>query len=124
MGLGKFGLGSVVSMMGGNAFNSPAAVFEGIVSISSNVAGSYSMGSVHGNLSTATAGMVKAVWSDGKLMGIAAVGHGVSHLVTVAQLLIKEGYTVERLHEVMFAHPTLDEIVPAALRAPRTPVTA
>ena len=71
-----------------------------------------------------TAGMVKAVWSDGKLMGIAAVGHGVSHLVTVAQLLIKEGYTVERLHEVMFAHPTLDEIVPAALRAPRTPVTA
>ena len=60
MGLGKFGLGSVVSMMGGNAFNSPAAVFEGIVSISSNVAGSYSMGSVHGNLSTATAGMVKA----------------------------------------------------------------
>lgn len=71
-----------------------------------------------------TAGMVKAVWSDGKLMGIAAVGHGVSHLVTVAQLLIKEGYTVERLHEIMFAHPTLDEIVPAALRAPRTSVTA
>ncbi len=70
-----------------------------------------------------TAGMVKAVWSDGKLMGIAAVGHGVSHLITVAQLLIKEGYTTDRLHEIMFAHPTLDEIIPAALRAPRTAVT-
>ncbi len=72
----------------------------------------------------ATAGMVKAVWSDGRLVGMAAVGHGVSHLITVAQLLIKDGYTVDRLHEIMFAHPTLDEIVPAALRAPRTPVTA
>lgn len=69
-----------------------------------------------------TAGMVKAVWSDGRLMGIAAVGHGVSHLITVAQLLIREGYTPERLHEIMFAHPTLDEIIPAALRAPRAAV--
>lgn len=71
-----------------------------------------------------TAGMVKAVWSDGRLMGIAAVGHGVSHLITVAQLLIKEGYTPDRLHEIMFAHPTLDEILPAALRAPRVTVTS
>lgn len=71
-----------------------------------------------------TAGMVKAVWCENRLMGIAAVGHGVSHLITVAQLLVKEGYTVERLHEVMFAHPTLDEIIPAALRAPRSTVSA
>lgn len=71
-----------------------------------------------------TAGMVKAVWSEGRLMGIAAVGHGVSHLITVAQLLIREGGTPDRLHEIMFAHPTLDEIIPAALRAPRVSVTA
>lgn len=50
-------------------------------------------------------------------------GHGVSHLVTVAQLLMVGGYTPEKLHEVMIGHPTLDEIVPAAIRAPRVDVT-
>ena len=44
-------------------------------------------------------------------------------LVTVAQLLMVGGYTPERLHEVMIGHPTLDEIVPAAIRAPRAIVT-
>ena len=57
------------------------------------------------------------------IAGIAAIGHGVSHLVTVAQLLMVGGYTPERLHEVMIGHPTLDEIVPAAIRAPRVAVT-
>ncbi|MFT4301858.1 MAG: FAD-dependent oxidoreductase, partial [Desulfovibrio sp.] len=64
-----------------------------------------------------TSGFVKIVWLDGQIAGIAAVGHGVSHLVTVAQLLIKDGYTEARLDEVMFAHPTLDEIIPMAIRA-------
>ena len=61
----------------------------------------------------ASGGFVKGVWT----------GHGVSHLVTVAQLLMVGGYTPERLHEVMIGHPTLDEIVPAAIRAPRVAVT-
>lgn len=69
-------------------------------------------------------GCVKVVWDGEALAGIAAVGHGVSHLVTVAQLLLVGGYTPARLHEVMFGHPTLDEIVPLAIRAPRKPVTA
>ena len=64
----------------------------------------------------ASGGFVKVVWA-------AAIGHGVSHLVTVAQLLMVGGYTPERLHEVMIGHPTLDEIVPAAIRAPRVAVT-
>ena len=70
------------------------------------------------------AGLVKVVWDGEAMAGIAAVGHGVSHLVTVAQLLLVGGYTPERLHEVMFAHPTLDEIVPMAIRAPRKPFVA
>lgn len=67
-----------------------------------------------------TSGFVKVVWHAGQIAGIAAVGHGVSHLVTVAQLLIKDGYTASRLDEVMFAHPTLDEIIPMAIRAPKS----
>lgn len=69
-------------------------------------------------------GFVKVVWDSDAIAGIAAIGHGVSHLVTVAQLLMVGGYGPEKLHEVMIGHPTLDEIVPAAIRAPRVPVTA
>lgn len=69
-----------------------------------------------------TAGFVKTVWSEGRIEGIAAVGAGVSHLVMVALLLIKEGYTAQNLHEIMFAHPTLDEIVSMSILAPRVPV--
>lgn len=69
-------------------------------------------------------GFVKVVWDGDAIAGIAAIGHGVSHLVTVAQLLKVGGYGPEKLHEVMIGHPTLDEIVPAAIRAPRVPVTA
>ena len=69
-----------------------------------------------------TAGFVKTVWSEGRIEGIAAVGAGVSHLVMVALLLIKEGYTAQNLHEIMFAHPTLDEIVSMSILAPRVRV--
>jgi dihydrolipoamide dehydrogenase len=71
----------------------------------------------------ASGGFVKVAWTGDAIAGIAAIGHGVSHLVTVAQLLMVGGYTPERLHEVMIGHPTLDEIVPAAIRAPRVAVT-
>ncbi|MEG2140696.1 MAG: NAD(P)/FAD-dependent oxidoreductase, partial [Bilophila sp.] len=66
---------------------------------------------------------IKIVWDGDKIVGIAAIGHGVSHLVTVAQLLIVGNYTPDTLPTVMFAHPTLDEIIPAAIRAPRVAVT-
>lgn len=71
----------------------------------------------------ASGGFVKVVWDGDAIAGIAAIGHGVSHLVTVAQLLMVGRYVPAKLHEVMFGHPTLDEIVPAAIRAPRVEVT-
>lgn len=66
-----------------------------------------------------SSGFVKAVWKGDELMGIAAIGHGVSHLVTAAQLLLHGQYTGERAHSFMFAHPTLDEALATALRAPK-----
>ena len=64
-----------------------------------------------------TAGFVKAVWEGDTLAGMAAVGYGVSHLVTAAQLLVLGAYAAP--HAFMFAHPTLDEALAAALAAPR-----
>ncbi|MTJ92708.1 MAG: NAD(P)/FAD-dependent oxidoreductase [Desulfovibrio sp.] len=69
-------------------------------------------------------GFVKVVWHKGELAGIAALGHGVSHLVTAAQLLLLGQYHGEALHAFMFAHPTLDEALHAALEAPRETVSA
>jgi dihydrolipoamide dehydrogenase len=66
-----------------------------------------------------TAGFVKVVWEGERPVGMAAVGGGVSHLVSVAGLLLAGEYTPEKLHSVMIAHPTLDEILPLALNAPR-----
>ena len=66
-----------------------------------------------------TWGFVKAVWEQGRLVGMAAVGHDVSHLVTQAQMLVREGRDPHNVHEIMFAHPTLDEILVRALEAPR-----
>ena len=69
-------------------------------------------------------GFVKIVWHNGALAGISALGHGVSHLVTAAQLLLLGQYHGDALHAFMFAHPTLDEALHAALEAPREVVTA
>lgn len=67
--------------------------------------------------SGSTGGFVKVVWEGDTIVGIAAIGHGVSHLVTVAQLLLLHGYNAHTLHNFMCAHPTLDEIVVAAILA-------
>ncbi len=64
-------------------------------------------------------GFVKAVWNGSSLAGIAAVGNGVSHLVTAAQLLVADQYTPERMPELMVAHPTLDGVLPLVIQAPR-----
>ena len=65
------------------------------------------------------AGFVKVVWRNGNIAGIAALGHGVSHLVTAAQLLLLGQYHGDALNAFMFAHPTLDEALHAALEAPQ-----
>lgn len=64
-------------------------------------------------------GLVKAVWSDGVLHGVSAVGHGASHLVTLAEIMVRDGWTVETVHQHIFAHPTLDEALRDALVAPQ-----
>ena len=64
-------------------------------------------------------GSVKVVWQGEDIAGIAAVGHGVSHLVTAAQLLVLGQFKGATLHKFMFAHPTLDEILSVALHTPR-----
>lgn len=63
------------------------------------------------------AGFVKVVWRNGDIAGIAALGHGTSHLVTAAQLLLLGQYHGDALNAFMFAHPTLDEALHAALEA-------
>ncbi len=70
----------------------------------------------------ATAGFVKAVWDGDKLCGMAAIGHDVSHLVSVAQMLILTGQTAESVGSIMMAHPTLDEILVAAITAKKVAV--
>jgi len=63
-------------------------------------------------------GLVKAVWSDGVLHGLSAVGHAASHLVTLAEIMVRDRWTRETAHEHIFAHPTLDEALRDALLAP------
>ena len=63
-------------------------------------------------------GLVKAVWSEDILHGVSAVGHGASHLVTLAEIMVRDGWTRETAHEHIFAHPTLDEALRDALTAP------
>jgi dihydrolipoamide dehydrogenase len=63
-------------------------------------------------------GLVKAVWADGVLQGVTAVGHGASHLVTLAEIMVRDGWTRETAHRHIFAHPTLDEALRDALIAP------
>ncbi|MDR2820836.1 MAG: NAD(P)/FAD-dependent oxidoreductase [Desulfovibrio sp.] len=65
-------------------------------------------------------GFVKAVRQGDVLVGMAAIGHNVSHLVTAAQLLVLHGHTPETLRRFMFAHPTLDESLKNVLTAPET----
>lgn len=64
----------------------------------------------------ATHGFVKITWVDGEVRSIAAWGHGVSHLVGLATVIVKERW---KNPEIIFAHPTLDESIKSALTAKR-----
>ncbi len=73
-----------------------------------------------------TQGFIKIVWVDGRIRGVTAVGHGVSHLVTLAAVLAGGsstglGWTAHDAGNVIFAHPTLDEAMEAAMEAPQEP---
>lgn len=64
-------------------------------------------------------GLVKIAWADGVVHGVTAVGHGASHLVTLAEIMVRDRWTMEKAHEHIFAHPTLDEALRDALIAPQ-----
>ncbi|MGM9991718.1 MAG: hypothetical protein ACI376_02570 [Candidatus Bruticola sp.] len=64
MGFGQFSLGSVASLMGVNVYNTPASIFDGVLSMSSSLSGSLAaqtdrMGRRSG-ITAATVGMVNA----------------------------------------------------------------
>lgn len=63
-------------------------------------------------------GLVKVVWAEGVVQGVSAVGYKASHLVTLAEIMVQDGWTRERVHSYIFAHPTLDEGLREALLAP------
>jgi dihydrolipoamide dehydrogenase len=67
----------------------------------------------------ATQGFVKVFWEKGRVCGISALGHGVSHLVGVAGVIVSQGWTARDVRRIIWAHPTLDEALEAALTAPR-----
>ncbi len=58
-----------------------------------------------------TDGFVKLVWVDNVLQSVTAVGHHASHLVSIAALLIRDGIGRNESLNIIFAHPTLDELV-------------
>jgi dihydrolipoamide dehydrogenase len=43
-------------------------------------------------------------------------------LVTLAEIVVREGWERGRAHEVVFAHPTMDEALKEALLAPQEEV--
>lgn len=62
-----------------------------------------------------TQGLVKVLWRDGRVAGVSAAGHGVTHFSTQAVIMVSQGWTREDVPRYMFAHPTLDESLKAAL---------
>lgn len=66
-------------------------------------------------------GFVKVVWRNGEMVGIAAIGFGVTQLALTAQLLLLGQYYGSKLNTFMVAHPTLDETLLAAIQSKRKP---
>ncbi|EMG38384.1 pyruvate/2-oxoglutarate dehydrogenase complex, dihydrolipoamide dehydrogenase component [Desulfocurvibacter africanus PCS] len=67
----------------------------------------------------ATSGFVKIVWSGDTVVGACGVGHGVSHLATLAAVMIRESWTAREVERTVFPHPSVDEALMEALRAER-----
>lgn len=67
----------------------------------------------------ATQGFVKVIWSDGKVVGVTAIGHDVSRLTTPATIMVQQKWTLEDVHKTIFPHPSLDEALLNALKADR-----
>ncbi len=70
----------------------------------------------------ASQGLVKVFWQDGRVKGITAVGHGVSHLCTAASMVVEQEWDAGKASSFVFPHPTLDEALCAALLAEKSAV--
>lgn len=68
----------------------------------------------------ATQGFCKVVWLDNKVVGVTAIGHDASRLTTPATMIVQEGWTPDDIHNTIFPHPTLDEVLLNALKAERS----
>jgi dihydrolipoamide dehydrogenase len=64
-----------------------------------------------------TAGFARVVWKDGQVAGITAVGHGASAMGTLATAIVSAAWTREQVERLVFPHPTIEEVLRAALLA-------
>lgn len=88
---------------------------EGPVEVSKAMLAANPMAQAHG----ATQGFVKALWREGRVRCIMAVGHGVTALSTAASCIVSQGWNAEQALDFVFAHPSLDETLAECLRASR-----
>lgn len=70
----------------------------------------------------ATAGFVKVAWVGERIRGVTAVGHQVSRLATLAEVMVRQGWTRRHVEDLIFPHPMLDEALLEAVRAKREEV--
>lgn len=70
---------------------------------------------------SAAQGFVKIAWIGERIVSVTAVGHGVSTMGTLAGVMVAEGWTREKVHEIVFPHPSLDEALKMAVCAARGP---
>ncbi|MFP4072152.1 MAG: dihydrolipoyl dehydrogenase family protein, partial [Desulfovibrionales bacterium] len=68
--------------------------------------------------SGSTRGMIKVIWSEGKIRGVTGIGHRAAGMVTLAEVMVRQSWTREEIHNTIFAHPTLDEALKEAVLAP------
>jgi dihydrolipoamide dehydrogenase len=66
-----------------------------------------------------TQGFVRVLWRNDVIVSVSAAGHGVSHLVSAAALLIGKKMQKNMPLPLIFAHPTLDEALESAIVAPK-----
>lgn len=69
-----------------------------------------------------TQGVVKVFWKVGKVRGVTAVGYGVSHLTTLATVMVMQGWDLEQLDAFIFPHPSIEEALLEACKAERKPL--
>ncbi len=68
-------------------------------------------------------GFIKVFWCNEQVAGITGAGYGLSGLVTLAQVVTDQQWTIKDAKKYIFAHPTLDESLQEALLAPRKNMT-